>query len=1265
LNTRNNEIERKDIFSKNINIKQSINMKKSLLFSLFLCIAVLKLPAQTCPNNLLQNAGFENGITNWDIYGNATITTDVNTGTKAIKLCTGRMIQTIAVQAGKTYKLSAFAKLDVGTTGSFYVKWLSSQFMPLGSSTTVTPVGVGYFAVEITSLIPPTNAAFMEVNMDKSSGAGCFFADDFCLIDINGGGGQLPDIIISQASLPTTLLPGALQNFTAEIKNIGSVPTTSNLTVGAYLSIDNTLDVNDLKVGTEPLPAILQPNGFQTISGSINIPTGTLAGNYFLFLKADDSNANAESNETNNTFSIGTNIPNSPTDPGTCQIVLPNLNDANIVCAKQTTTGFTLISLTTDNQYRQRDFNTDGDLTNSSLLGAAPEQAILLVENNKIVKKDLNSNIIYQQNLPVALNLTSGFACEVPGGGWYVAYSNSASPNNSGVVLRVNAAGQVTATINNLPFSLANGQTVFLVAALPNSEILVGGGNGPNPNTGTDFVKINANYAIVSGFAFSSSGIASSFQPSPCVSGNYIINGFKNSGGGSGGSSQRLFFKEIQLTATGAKDLWTCALSSQFQQPGNSQRIEESNTFLPNGDRLHYQFSSSYDATTQISTSTKTLEKLSSAGVVLWTKNLPAQFTGRGCFFLFEKTGNNAIAFANFDNSTSVWRYNSGCTPTGGGAITVNCPVDMNFTECPQFSLTGPVCLNCHAITAPTATTTCAQGGVQVVFDSYTILSVNNTTPGNPMTINPTSGFGLVTQGFGQAAVKFKITDACGNQTFCTYKITVNRIDPITTLTSCPTNITVTASAGQTGAVVNYLTPTAASACFPPVVSQQVGLPSGSNFPIGTTNNVWVASNILGTLPCNFNVVVNPFGGGGTCTGNLLQNAGYEANLTNWDGGGEVATVVNTGTKALKICTNCVAVRQTITATAGKSYTISVFAKKDAGVSGVVGIKFLSAAYIPLAQDYSGVTASTYTQMSKTIIAPVGTARLEVSLLKDTGTGCIFADDWCVSEGGGTGGGGADLELTMTADKTNVPQWNTVTYTLTAKNTGTTTITSAFIAVGGCEGGVLKMFDQTYKLVYAGTPAAPTAGAYNFFTQNWTLTNLAAGQSGVLTFQLFATGTSEKKVVAFAKTQSPTDPDSQPSVTPPVSCTPVQDDEAVWTINMGQGLLAQGERAFEAEKTFFEKMSFLDAYSVFPNPAGESVFVKMPDSQLVTKVSLLNQMGLVEKIQEFTPTSSTNNETGRVHEFPLQNVSNGVYFMKIETAGQRTVVRKLVVSRMY
>jgi CARDB/HYR domain/Secretion system C-terminal sorting domain/Domain of unknown function DUF11 len=267
----------------------------------------------------------------------------------------------------------------------------------------------------------------------------------------------------------------------------------------------------------------------------------------------------------------------------------------------------------------------------------------------------------------------------------------------------------------------------------------------------------------------------------------------------------------------------------------------------------------------------------------------------------------------------------------------------------------------------------------------------------------------------------------------------------------------------------------------------------------------------------------------------------------------------------------------------------------------------------------------------------------------------------CGSTGGG--GTGADLEVTLTGDKTNVPQWSGVTLTATAKNTGNQAVTNAVIALSVCPGNVA--FGQTSGLVYESIPTAPSLGTYNYVTQNWTINNLLPGQSATLTVKLFALTAGQKKISAASLQQSPNDPDSQPSTNDIPNCTPSQDDEAVWTINMGQGLLVQGERDVDEEKTFFEKMSFLDAYSVFPNPAGESVFVKTPDNQSITKVSLLNQMGKVEKIQEFSPTISTNNVVENIQEFPLQDVSNGVYFLKIETAGQRTVVRKLVVSRMY
>jgi CARDB/Domain of unknown function DUF11/Secretion system C-terminal sorting domain len=261
---------------------------------------------------------------------------------------------------------------------------------------------------------------------------------------------------------------------------------------------------------------------------------------------------------------------------------------------------------------------------------------------------------------------------------------------------------------------------------------------------------------------------------------------------------------------------------------------------------------------------------------------------------------------------------------------------------------------------------------------------------------------------------------------------------------------------------------------------------------------------------------------------------------------------------------------------------------------------------------------------------------------------------------GGGGGSGADLQVTVTADKTQVGQWTNVVYTFVARNNGTATINTANIKIGGCNATGFQSFSNAFGLVYAGAPGQPTLGNFNSVTQDWTLSNLAAGQSSTLTLTLFSATTGERKVVAFASSQSPTDPDSQPSATL-ANCTPTQDDEALWTINMGQTLLVTGTR----DLTTFEKLSNLDAsqiadFQLFPNPAGEVLNVDLTQWIGKTgKLIFINQLGKVIFEKTFENISSP------IETIDLSNFINGQYFVKMETAGQRTQVKRLVVSRMY
>jgi Domain of unknown function DUF11/Secretion system C-terminal sorting domain/CARDB len=280
------------------------------------------------------------------------------------------------------------------------------------------------------------------------------------------------------------------------------------------------------------------------------------------------------------------------------------------------------------------------------------------------------------------------------------------------------------------------------------------------------------------------------------------------------------------------------------------------------------------------------------------------------------------------------------------------------------------------------------------------------------------------------------------------------------------------------------------------------------------------------------------------------------------------------------------------------------------------------------------------------------------------------ATAFAVTNGGG--GSGADLQITMTADKTQVAQWTNVVYTIVAKNNGTSPITAATIRIGGCSTG-FEAFINTFGLVYSGVPGQPTLGSYNYVGQEWTLSNLAAGQSGTLVLTLFSTTTNQRKVAAYSVIQSPTDPDSQPSSTLP-NCTATQDDEAVWTINSGQAVLVGGTRDLTQDSTTFEKLSNQEQvadFQLFPNPAGDMVLVKLsipksdgvtqsnPNTTLTTKITLFNQLGV--KIMDKTFDLDEN----PIKTIDLSGVTNGQYFVRMEMPGQRTIVKRLIVGRMY
>ncbi|MDO8366059.1 MAG: HYR domain-containing protein, partial [Saprospiraceae bacterium] len=107
-----------------------------------------------------------------------------------------------------------------------------------------------------------------------------------------------------------------------------------------------------------------------------------------------------------------------------------------------------------------------------------------------------------------------------------------------------------------------------------------------------------------------------------------------------------------------------------------------------------------------------------------------------------------------------------------------------------------------------------------------------------------------------EATYTVTVTDANGCTKTSSY--TLDYIDIINPMISCPGNINVNNSpASACSAVVNYTTPTATDNCGILSVVLQSGLASGASYPVGTTTNVWRATDLSNnTATCAFSVTV-------------------------------------------------------------------------------------------------------------------------------------------------------------------------------------------------------------------------------------------------------------------------------------------------------------------------------------------------------------------------------------------------------------------------
>ncbi|MEL6945010.1 MAG: HYR domain-containing protein, partial [Bacteroidota bacterium] len=193
--------------------------------------------------------------------------------------------------------------------------------------------------------------------------------------------------------------------------------------------------------------------------------------------------------------------------------------------------------------------------------------------------------------------------------------------------------------------------------------------------------------------------------------------------------------------------------------------------------------------------------------------------------------------------------------------LTVFCPDDITLEEESPSDQENEGDYASVRLVVPAVFSTCELQGFDVE-----LLNAENFTP--------LLDGSYIAQGAGIYEVKYKISDECGNEAFCSYTITITVPEIVHQFTFCPNDIIVNTSSGNDGTIVDYEEPIFQSNCpgDTKIIIQPEDAISGSFFPIGTTEVRYIADNFNCDVElCAFTVTVR--------AGNLL-NTSVESEAT-------------------------------------------------------------------------------------------------------------------------------------------------------------------------------------------------------------------------------------------------------------------------------------------------------------------------------------------------------------------------------------------------
>ncbi len=180
-------------------------------------------------------------------------------------------------------------------------------------------------------------------------------------------------------------------------------------------------------------------------------------------------------------------------------------------------------------------------------------------------------------------------------------------------------------------------------------------------------------------------------------------------------------------------------------------------------------------------------------------------------------------------------------TVTDGVGNTITCSFDITISD------TEDPVINCPA----TINQAVVPGSCSAVVN-YSVTTSDN-CPGEQIT--QTAGLpDGATFPIGTTTNAFLVTDASGNTSTCSFEVIISDNEDPTI--SCPSNITQNNTPGDCGTIVNYNV-TSGDNCMGQTVMQTTGLASGANFPVGTTTNTFVVTDVAGnTATCSFDVII-------------------------------------------------------------------------------------------------------------------------------------------------------------------------------------------------------------------------------------------------------------------------------------------------------------------------------------------------------------------------------------------------------------------------